>query len=612
MARFCLNRRVHRQLALAAAATLLLMFVMGFFARHHIAMVTPLVLLSPDDCDWKLSLNCHFPSNFTVAHLSSDPAVALEAVATATATATGSLSGASASATGPAPHPHQDKIDYIKHSYTKEEITRLRKTHRYYETVMEVLHKSRPKCHKLDKYPNGMCQPDMVNIEDEGTIYSERYLSRFLKLSDVQLAAMTESHTYAVENLPHSAPEGMYKGDGIVYVGGGRFNWLALLSIRSLRAQECNLPVEVFVPSLEEMDLELCSRVFPLMNARCVHLPTALVGRDAEYGAQFKFHGYQFKCLAILLSSFENVLLLDSDNIPVHDPTHVFTQGPFPSKGLVVWPDFWHRSTSPDYFKIANVVISRSQQLPKYDESNGEYIEQPADHELDWENSPLHERVGSIPDPSSETGQLLISKKTHIHSLLVALYYNIYGPGYYYPLFSQGAPGEGDKETFIIGAVATKKPFYQVGKFVNAIGNFRNDKFNGNAMSQHDPVEDFEWNKEKKKLRQLVSGDTYKQAVSKLSAPKVLFMHCNIPKLNPWSCLKDKETVDETGQRYRLYSDGIKGSKTDFELDQWNHMHQLLCDLRIQIDAFKHVDRDDLCREIEAQRDFLMVTGINK
>jgi Mannosyltransferase putative len=46
---------------------------------------------------------------------------------------------------------------------------------------------------------------------------------------------------------------------------------------------------------------------------------------------------------------------------------------------------------------------------------------------------------------STESGEIMYSKPKHELSLLLATYYNYYGPDFYYPLQSQGAPGEGDR-----------------------------------------------------------------------------------------------------------------------------------------------------------------------
>lgn len=509
-----------------------------------------------------------------------------------------------------APPQSDPKLDYIKSTYSGARGKRLLVGHTYYDLIMKVILEAKPRCKKLTHYKDGHILAIRMEYPTSGYVFTESYLSQFLQLDNMDLEQMTKSHKFALDNLPDSSPEGLYLGNGIVYVGGGRFNWLALLSIRSLRAQGCQLPVEVFIPSLEEFELELCSRIFPVMNVRCVHLPTELFGENLAYAKQFKFLGYQYKSLAIMLSSFENVLLLDSDNVPAYSPDHLFKQDPFISRGLIVWPDFWHRTTSPDYYTIAGCLISKTQLHPEYNEHAGEFRERENTYkELDWENVRFHDRLGAIPDPSSESGQLMISKKSHMRALLLALYYNMYGPGYYYPLFSQGAHGEGDKETFLAATISTNKPYYQVGKFLDALGNMKGGEFNGNGMGQYDPVMDYTWNLEKDKLRKKFSGKEYDDEVAKLQSPKMIFVHANFPKLDPWKLFLDHDTVNDQGERFRLYGAGMKvKTGLDFEQDQWNYMDLLLCDLQLKIEHFSQIDRRALCLEIKAHRDWLAAT----
>lgn len=499
------------------------------------------------------------------------------------------------------------KLKYIKSHFQGVNAEKLATAHRFYAKILDDIVAAKPKCAPLEKYKNGKCLAERFESSPDKPMYTEKYLGEFLETDETQLEAMTASHKYVFDRLPNEAPKGLYANDGIVYVGGGRFNWLTLLSIRAMRAAGCQLPVEILIPTLQEYELELCSRVFPAMNAKCILLPAALYGDDDHLDLTFK--GYQYKSLAILLSSFENVLLMDSDNLPTYSPEHLFNSEPFLSSGLVVWPDFWQRSTSPDYYKIAGVEVSKTELLDKYSERYGGYLAQEVTEPLDWINSPFHERVGAIPNPSSESGQLMISKKTHMKAILLALYYNLYGPGYYYPLFSQGAQGEGDKETFLAATVITKGKYYQVGRFLSALGNMRNNKFNGKAMGQYDPTEDLEWNRQKKKILQTMGEDEAQEAIKSLKAPKIIFVHANYPKLEPWDLYKLHETSDEEGNRYRLYGNGMRRSAgTDFELNTWNHMHVLLCEMHLNLEHFKDVNRKQLCKEVELQIEFLIST----
>lgn len=467
--------------------------------------------------------------------------------------------------------------------------------HNFFNKVFEILKKGEPTIPKLQRYKNDDRIYHAGYDGDSEKVFTEEYLSGFLQLTSQEVDSLKKSHELVVNQLPSSTPKQLYKGNGIVYVGGGKFNWLALLSIKSLRSLGSNLPVEVIIPTVDEYELDLCGRIFPALNAKCILLEHAL-GKEAM--SQFKFKGYQYKALALIVSTFENVLLIDADNIPVHAPDYLFENEPFINTGLITWPDFWRRATSPDYYKIANIPISDKRVRFGYD-----------DREKDSKEVPLHDREGAIPDPTSESGQLMISKNSHAKELFLALYYNLYGPDYYYPLFSQGSDGEGDKETFLAATVALGSPYYQVKKFLNAFGHFNIDhEFIGTGMGQYDPVEDY--NLEKAKQRQKETSKELNQELETVTKqPRILFVHANFPKLNPIALKEEGKIFEKTGDRIRLYGPGMaKRVGYDFELVQWRNMHFLVCELKVEVEAFNGKDYTKVCKEIIDQLEHLEAT----
>ncbi|CUM64253.1 uncharacterized protein PRCAT00001850001 [Priceomyces carsonii] len=487
----------------------------------------------------------------------------------------------------------------------------------YYERIFEVLYQGRPNVSSLDSYQSDerIYHARYDSLDKDEQIFDEEYLSKFLQLTDEELNTMTRAHRFVVENLPESSPKDLYSGNGIVYVGGGEYNWLTLLSVKSIRALGCTLPIEILIPTIDEYEPDLCARVFPALNAKCIYLPTALYDPKKNSAIpNFEFKGYQYKALAILVLSFENVLFLDSDNIPVSRPDDLFTQEPFTSRGLIVWPDFWKRATSPYYYQIAGMKLGKNL-LPRYNEVSGDYEEVSSPYSTNnWKKFPLHQREGSIPDPTSESGQLMINKATHIKALLLALYYNLYGPTHFYPLFSQGSDGEGDKETFLAATCALKKPYYQVSKFLNAFGYFKNSNdFEGTAMGQYNPIDDFHMNMLRKELATMSSEERSQLIRTEETlekGPRILFVHSNFPKLNPWS-LKTKGTIfNDESKRIRIYGLGMRQRMGyDFETVQWTNMKFLLCDLKIQLKAFDLIDLTDLCKEVSDHLDFLKSTS---
>lgn len=614
--------------------------------------------------------------------------------------------------------PLQIKFNLIKKNHNN---TRLKIGYSYINEIFNIISNS-----KFNLVINPISEfPSERYIANSNKIpFSENFLKKFISLNDDELSTLKKSHNYVVNNLPETYPLNLYNGNGIVYVGGGQFNWLTLLSIHNLRNLGSRLPIEVLIPKLDEYEIELCGKILPKLNAKCIYMPYIL---PKNVYKNFHVKGYQYKVLAILLSSFKNVLLIDSDNIPVKNPDKLFILKPFTNSGLIVWPDYWRRSTSPYFYQIAGLKPSM-ESLPKYDEIRGGYfmenletdekslvkevlhekvpaevdsllgssenvlvnsiisphlidvkviderekrevyneesekgeslvesrkgeslveskegeslVSEPENDEndqnerekSDQSNSkqekvsdqssfkheklsdqsnfkreekvtdpvselPLHQRVNAIPDPTSESGQLMISKKTHMKPLLLSLYYNIYGPDQYYSLFSQGASGEGDKETFLAATVVSKKPFYQVGKFLNAFGNFNSDNnFVGAGMGQYDPVQDYIHNQDSTKPE-----------------PSIMFVHANFPKLNPWVLKQQKKFIDENGNRFRLYGTGmVETVGYDFELLQYKNSFELLCVQKVKLATFEDIPLKDLCDEITTHLEFLESTKAKK
>ncbi|KAH0066661.1 nucleotide-diphospho-sugar transferase, partial [Aureobasidium melanogenum] len=245
------------------------------------------------------------------------------------------------------------------------------------------------------------------------------------------IPALQTAHSKFVSTLkswPDHLAEQIFSGTGIVIVGGGEYFGPAIIGIHMLRRSGSDLPVQVFVADESEYEDKLCQDYLPKLGAECLILSDFIQGFEVTH--------YQLKSLAMLLSSFERVLYLDSDSIPLLKPeTELFAAEPYTSTGLVIWPDFWISTESPSFYDVAGIGV-----MPP-----------------------------NLPKSSSEAGQLLINKRKHLKTLLLANYYNIYGPDFYYPLLSQGALGQGDKETFMAAAMVLNSSYYRVKTGVESV-----------------------------------------------------------------------------------------------------------------------------------------------
>lgn len=366
---------------------------------------------------------------------------------------------------------------------------------------------------------------------------------------------------------------------GIVSTASGALLPIFLISLRMLRRTGCVLPVELFVRDSGEYDEHICADVLPSLGAHCVLLSDLIGASSTSQHSLQKVEKYQLKAFSILFSSFEDVFFLDADNLLLQDPTPLFSTSrstsPFKDNGLLLWPDFWASSTSPLFYDLASLPMP-----------------------------PLTMQA------SVESGQLLVSKRRMRRELLMTAYYNMYGPEWYYPLLSQGAPGQGDKETFFAGAEAVRadkewrgsigglapgkidwgegggrrkrrrdvaveeklqrrdegreneegKGVYMVGRHCDTIGYYEDStfvdgeekkgKYHGVAMLQYDPIQDFALAKQAAETKKNEPEEKQEGEHTEESTPEVkrapFAMHHNLPKPNPNVLFATPSSTDPT------------------------------------------------------------------
>ena len=358
-----------------------------------------------------------------------------------------------------------------------------------------------------------------------------------LGLSQGDVDKMHEAHKGLLQHIRRGSDDfqnltsTIYSGTGVVIVAGGQYFAPAILTLRMLRNTGSRLPVQVFLHSRQEYEPDICEHVLPALGAECFVLESFL------RKSSFKVAHYQLKVLAVLFSSFETAILLDADCMPLRDPLELVSVEPFTSTGLISWPDYWIATEDPVFYLIAG--------LPDFPKG--------------------------MPARASESGQLIVSKKTHLPTLLLTAYYNIYGPGYYYPLLSQGAAGEGDKETFLAAAVVLSLPYYRVKKHVGTVGYHTEDgDFRGGAIVQYHPGDD------------LLASST-NSSTSPNPPVRPFFLHANVPKMNLGHLLDDELLLSEkTKKPLRLWGPKESQEKIfgkDLEMEVWEVLRDVGCEL---------------------------------
>ncbi|KAJ9602667.1 mannosyltransferase [Cladophialophora chaetospira] len=427
---------------------------------------------------------------------------------------------------------------------------------KFWRSLYQIILNNDPNC----KNAPDRVVPQKLDIGFDPTQDRQRPDLLYMDTADVK--RMREAHSNFVsdmKSIPHLPYESGSRG--IVMTGG--FNQLPVLviSVRMLRRTGSDLPVEVFVADESEWDDQICKVVLPSLNAKC------LLFSDIFHAANtgVSIDRYQFKIIAILFSSFEEVLLLDSDAFPVNNPLALFEKEPFKSSGLIVWPDFWYPSESPYFFEIAKIAA-----MPR-----------------------LTERA------SVESGELMYSKAKHHMSLMLAAYYNYYGPGYYYPLLSQGAPGEGDKETFAWAAIALNEPYYAVHERVMALGRHdTNGNYLGSAMAQHDPIADHNFTEAHGPPTDTGKDNHFDMQASEV---KPFFIHANFPKFDPSTIFGHQmtdfadevvggPTRDSNGTNVRCWMDPARAVELfgfDVERRFWEEIKTTACEYEQQFGTWR-------------------------
>ena len=424
----------------------------------------------------------------------------------------------------------------------------------FWKSLSALLAAATPRC----RPPKKICTAKPIWWDDVHTT-TDTTPQNCLSMPESSIQAMRESHQTYVQGIAVSQLNMSYLPEtrGLVTTAGTEYLPHVIISLRMLRKIGCQLPMEVFLSTQRDWEPYICNTVLPSLNARCiVQSPYLRTTANNEPPSR-----YQSKIVSILTSTFSEVLFLDADCFPVIDPTKVFTTAPFTTTGLVTFPDYWATTASPNYYSITQTPF------PALDKHQ-----------------------------TTESGQLFISKPQHEQSLLLALYYNHFGKKFYYPLLSQGAAGEGDKDTFLAAASFYNESYYQVRTGVKSLGHMVNDHMDGSAMIQYDPVEDY-----------LFTSSPADSQSKPNPSPKPMFIHNNFPKFNPrllWTEHAHIITDPTTGAFRRPWTakkEVLDSFGFDVQKSHWREILWVACELEGKLWAWEGVD--GICENTRAYVD---------
>ncbi|KAG7830306.1 hypothetical protein KL920_001944 [Ogataea angusta] len=456
-------------------------------------------------------------------------------------------------------------------------------------------------------------------------VLSENRLLEFMEFDPQFVEDLTRKHRNVLSSLP-KRPVDFYHGSGYTMVGGGMYTWYAYLSIKSLRKTGSKLPIEIVIPQDDQYEPKLCDEIFPNeLNATCVRL-TQVLGNDTLKSLG-ELKGYQLKSFAMLASSFENMMYLDSDNFAVSNPDHLFESTLYKKFRMVTWPDFWRRTSSPLLYKILNIKVGNLpvRRLNDFYTPTEKYVTREELIEVEDQIN-FHDRLGTLPDWTTESGQILINKKEHFNTLLLSLYYNFDGPAGYHPLLSQGGAGEGDKETLVLAAHVLRKPNYQVyrkpdklyGTFIKHVKFFVDS-----TIVQFDPVVDYEVLKKavKNNIQNMDNLQdsyvySYMHAFGNFAFEEIpgkpLFYHIHNPKMNPFDYVERNLFTDPNDKELRNFGKNFPQIGYDIELWIWELVLETLCERKVEFAGFAGRDMTQICNSslIADRLEYLRRTGV--
>ncbi|GMF28049.1 unnamed protein product [Phytophthora lilii] len=221
----------------------------------------------------------------------------------------------------------------------------------------------------------------------------------------------------------------------------------AYATIRTLRdVLNCQLPIEIwFRPdemSQSSIGLDALKSLIRNETAR------DLTFHEIDHPEAFRFNA---KIYGIRHSSFDQVLFLDADNVPVRDPSYLIKTTEFTKTGARFWPDYWHPDHTIFFINAKSLV---------------------------WEllGTPFVDMF------EQESGQILIDRRRHAAPLTLAVFYAFHRPSF----FDRLKLAWGDKDLFRFAWLKLGAEFHMIQRPPSVAGKMFGNSFCGMTMVQHD------------------------------------------------------------------------------------------------------------------------------
>lgn len=242
-----------------------------------------------------------------------------------------------------------------------------------------------------------------------------------------------------IANCPEY-PLDKYQGRGVVIPAGGLTYFLGMwVTVKMLREMGCMLPVEVWYLGEFEMDHRMRKIAHEQLGVECIdayafaqNLP------DHQWSTT---PGWELNPFCIVHSRFEEVLMLDADNVPIRDPGYLFGTPQYKEHGALFWPDYQELAPDREIWRVYQVPYRK--------------------------------------EPEFESGQIVVDKKRCWKELQLTLHYNRYSEFYY-------RFGWGDKETFHMAWRRLKREYGMTPYPIKRLPQGPGGAIGSRVMCQHD------------------------------------------------------------------------------------------------------------------------------
>ena len=174
-----------------------------------------------------------------------------------------------------------------------------------------------------------------------------------------------------VENklLPYEEYKDRFNGRGIVIVAGNAQSMKRVkVILNALKKLGSNMPIELhyWADEMSEKSKQEISSLWSEMYFNDLSALSNILKTDHDG----PFINYQLKTAAVVNSRFAEPLLLDSDNIPVIDPSSLYESSIYQEYGTLFWPDIAHTRPNNPVWSITNTRC----RTDEYEQESGQLV----------------------------------------------------------------------------------------------------------------------------------------------------------------------------------------------------------------------------------------------